>query len=198
MARHSFSRRKKNVRAPSIPMSSPRAIRIPPLRTPIRRDRSALLRRVGRWCKRARWVSCKRKVVPKTVRIVVIAATILAVFSGMNLVYQVLRKPTEVFAPVSAAFNKTPIETWRQYAPLFREYSTASITPELLGALAQVESSGNPVTSTYWRWRLTWNPFTIYQPASSSVGMYQMTDAAFAEARTIASAIISSSRRAAR
>ena len=33
------------------------------------------------------------------------------------------------------------------------------------------------------RWRLTWNPFAIYQPASSSVGMYQMTDAPFAEAR---------------
>jgi hypothetical protein len=117
------------------------------------------------------------------VRIVVVAATILAVFSAMNLVFQVLRKPTEVFAPVSGAFNKTPIETWRQYAPLFREYSTASISPELLAALAQVEGAGNPVASTYWRWRLTWNPFAIYQPASSSVGMYQMTDAAFAEAR---------------
>ena len=141
------------------------------------------MRRVGRWRKRARWVWCKLNAVPKTVRIVVIAATILAVFSAMNLVYQVLRKPTEVFAPVSGAFNKTPIETWRQYAPLFREYSTASISPELLAALAQVEGAGNPVASTYWRWRLTWNPFAIYQPASSSVGMYQMTDAAFAEAR---------------
>jgi hypothetical protein len=49
--------------------------------------------------------------------------------------------------------------------------------------LAQVESAGNPVARTYWRWRLTWKPFEIYQPASSSVGMYQMTDAAFAEAR---------------
>ena len=48
---------------------------------------------------------------------------------------------------------------------------------------AQVEGAGNPVASTYWRWRLTWDPFAIYQPASSSVGMYQMTDAAFAEAR---------------
>jgi hypothetical protein len=107
-------------------MSSPRAIRIPPPRTPIRRDRSALLRQVGRWRKRARWVRCKLKGVPKTVRIVVITATILAVFSAANLVYHVVRKPTEVFAPVSGAFNKTPIETWRQYAPLFREYSTAS------------------------------------------------------------------------
>jgi hypothetical protein len=76
-----------------------------------------------------------------------------------------------------------PLETWRQYAPLFREYSTAAITPELLAALAQVESGGNPLASTYWRWRLTWDPFAIYQPASSSVGMYQMTDPTFAEAR---------------
>jgi hypothetical protein len=164
VARHSGSCRKKDVRAPSIPMSSPRAIRIP--RTPIRRGRRTLLRRVGRWHKRARWVGCKLNAAPKTVRIVVIAATILAIFSAMNLVYQVLRKPTEVFAPVSGAFNKTPLETWRQYAPLFREYSTTSISPELLAALAQVEGAGNPVASTYWRWRLTWNPFAIYQPAS--------------------------------
>ena len=164
-------------------MSSPRTIRIPPPRTPIRRDRSTPLRWVGRWRKRGRWMWRKLNALPNAVRIVIIAGTVLAVFSGMNLVYQVLRKPTEVFAPVSGAFNKTPAETWRQYAPLFREYSTAAISPELLAALAQVEAAGNPVASTYWRWRLTWNPFAIYQPASSSVGMYQMTDAAFAEAR---------------
>jgi len=66
---------------------------------------------------------------------------------------------------VSGALNKMPAETWRQYAPLFNEYSTATITPELLAALAQVESAGNPVARTYWRWRLTWHPFEIYQPA---------------------------------
>ncbi len=164
-------------------MSSPRAIRIPPPGTPICRGRSTRLRRVGRWRKSALWMWRKLNALPNTVRIVVIAATILAVFSATNLVYQVLRKPTAVFAPVSSAFNKTPVETWRQYAPLFREYSTASISPELLAALAQVEAAGNPVASTYWRWRLTWNPFAIYQPASSSIGMFQMTDAAFAEAR---------------
>jgi predicted permease len=49
----------------------------------------------------------KLKAVPKVIRIVVIAAAVLAVFSGLNLVYQVLRKPTEVFAPVSGAFNNT-------------------------------------------------------------------------------------------
>ncbi len=125
----------------------------------------------------------KLNAAPTALRIVVIATAIVAVFSATNLIYQVLHKPTELFAPVSGAFNKSPAETWRHYAPLFREYSTAAISPELLAALAQAEGAGNPVASTYWRWRLTWNPFAIYQPASSSVGMYQMTDAAFAEAR---------------
>jgi hypothetical protein len=117
------------------------------------------------------------------VRLVVIGAATIAVFAATNLVYQVARKPTEMFFPVSGALNKTPSETWREYGPLFRAHSTAAIVPELLAALAQAEGSGNPVARTYWRWRLTWNPFAIYQPASSAVGMYQMTDAAFAEAR---------------
>jgi hypothetical protein len=52
---------------------------------------STLLRRVGRWRKRARWVWCKLNAVPKTVRIVVITATILraieltAVFLDRNI-----------------------------------------------------------------------------------------------------------------
>ena len=130
-----------------------------------------------------RWVLYKLNAVPTAIRVFLIAAAALAVFSAANLVYHVLQKPSEVFSPVSGALNKAPIETWRQYAPLFREYSTASVSPELLAALAQVEGAGNPLASTYWRWRPTWNPFDVYQPASSSVGMYQMTDAAFAEAR---------------
>ena len=116
-------------------------------------------------------------------RVVAIGIAFLAVCSVVNFFYQMLHKPTEVFAPISSEFNKAPIETWRQYAPLFREYSTTSVSPELLAALAQAESAGNPVASTYWRWRLTSDPFAVYQPASSAVGMYQMTDAAFAEAQ---------------
>ena len=104
-------------------------------------------------------------------------------FAALNLAYHVARKPTEMFFPVAGALNKLPAETWRQYGPLFRANSTATITPELLAALAQVEGAGNPVARTYWRWRLSWNPFAIYEPASSAVGMYQMTDGTFAEAR---------------
>ena len=120
---------------------------------------------------------------PLVLRILVAAVVVLAVWSAVNWAYQVLRKPTELFFPVSGALSKTPPETWRQYAPLFRAHSTAVMTPELLAALAQVEGAGNPVARTYWRWRLTWNPFEMYRPASSAVGMYQITDPTFREAK---------------
>jgi hypothetical protein len=101
----------------------------------------------------------------------------------MNWVYQVARKPAELFFPVSGILSKRPADTWRTYGALFRAHSTATITPEFLAALAQVEAAGNPVARTYWRWRFSWNPFKWYQPASSSVGMYQMTDGTFREAK---------------
>jgi hypothetical protein len=113
------------------------------------------------------------------------AGTILLVlaWAGVNWMVQVARKPAEVFVPVSGSLGKVPAQTWRQYGALFEEHSTAVITPELLAALAQVESSGNPVARTYWRWRFSWNPFELYRPASSAVGMFQITDGTFAEAR---------------
>jgi hypothetical protein len=120
---------------------------------------------------------------PLALRLIVAAVVVLAVWSAVNWVYQVIRKPTELFFPVSGTLSKTPAESWRQYEPLFRAHSTAVMTPELLAALAQVEGAGNPVARTYWRWRLTWHPFEIYRPASSAVGMYQITDPTFLEAR---------------
>ncbi|WP_424631975.1 transglycosylase SLT domain-containing protein [Bradyrhizobium sp. SYSU BS000235] len=116
------------------------------------------------------------------VRIALIVAIILTAATLSNIAYQVIRKPTELFFFVGRALDKMPGETWRQYGLLFRKYSTDAVTPELLAALAQIESAGNPVARTYWRWQLTWNPFGLYKPASSSVGLYQMTDAAYAEA----------------
>ncbi|MDH2355593.1 transglycosylase SLT domain-containing protein [Bradyrhizobium sp. SSUT18] len=109
-------------------------------------------------------------------------AMVLAAVLLVNIAYQTIRKPTELFVLVGNALDKDPSETWRQYGPLFRTYSTATITPELLAALAQVESSGNPVARTYWRWRWSLNPLAIYRPASSAVGLYQMLDAAYADA----------------
>ncbi len=123
------------------------------------------------------------RVVPLAMRIVLAMVLVLAVWAAVNWMVQVARKPAEVFFPVSGSLVKPPAQTWRQYGPLFAKNSTAVITPELLAALAQVEGSGNPMARTYWRWRLSWNPFEIYRPASSAVGMFQITDGTFAEAR---------------
>jgi hypothetical protein len=109
---------------------------------------------------------------------------ILAVaFLAVNWIYQVVQKPTELFFPVSGTLYKSPSETWRDYGPLFRKYSTAIMTPPLLAALAQVEGSGNPIVRTYWRWSWSRHPLQLYRPASSAVGMYQLTDGTFEEAK---------------
>ena len=102
---------------------------------------------------------------------------------AINGIYQVMRKPSELLFPVSGTLYKTPAETWRRYAPLFREYATDVMTPDFLAALAQVEGSGNPIVRTYWRWTWSLHPFSIYRPASSATGMYQITDGTFAAAR---------------
>jgi len=120
---------------------------------------------------------------PSAVRLLAGAIAVVAVWSAVNWAYQVAHKPTELLFPVSGTLAKAPAETWRQYGSLFRKYSTSSITPELLAALAQIEGAGDPVARTYWRWSVAWNPFELYRPASSAVGMYQITDATFQEAK---------------
>jgi hypothetical protein len=120
---------------------------------------------------------------PMSVQVVMAVACALVLWFALNWMYQVVRKPSELFFPVSGTLNKTPAETWRQYGPLFEKYSTGVISAELLAALAQVEGSGNPVARTYWRWSFSPRPFDLYRPASSAVGMYQITNGTFAEAR---------------
>jgi hypothetical protein len=118
-------------------------------------------------------------------QVVIGVVVVLTLSLAINWIYQVVRKPSELFFPVSATLYKTPAETWRQYAPIFRKHSTDIMTPDLLAAIAQVEGSGNPVVRTYWRWSWTTQPFEVYRPASSAVGMYQITDGTFAEARRL-------------
>jgi len=113
--------------------------------------------------------------------VAVVALLLLAV--TVNGLYQVVRKPTELLFPVSGVLYKTPAETWDTYAALFRRHATATMTPPLLAALAQVEGSGNPIVRTYWRWSFTGKPFDMYKPASSAVGMYQFTNGTFELAR---------------
>jgi hypothetical protein len=133
--------------------------------------------RAARRALRALWAA------PLAIRIGVGLTALVALAFSINWTYQVARKPAELLFPVSGVLAKAPVETWRQYRPIFRAHSTAVMTPEFLAALAQIEGAGNPMARTYWRWRATTDPFEVYRPASSAVGMYQMTDATFSEAR---------------
>jgi hypothetical protein len=144
-----------------------------------------VLRRLGRLWPRARarrraWRLFRRA--PGLAQLAALCLVGAVIALAVNGIYQVLRKPTELLFPVGGTLAKAPPETWRDYAPLFRRYSTRRLSPEFLAALAQVEGSGNPVARTYWRW--SWRPhfFQLYRPASSAVGMYQITDGTFAEA----------------
>jgi hypothetical protein len=120
---------------------------------------------------------------PGIVQLVVAATIVVTLSLTINWIYQVVRKPSELLFPVSGTLFKTPTETWRSYGPIFDKYATPSTPPEFLAALAQAEGAGNPIARTYWRWSWKIRPFDVYRPASSSVGMYQMTDGTFAEAR---------------
>ena len=131
----------------------------------------------------ARRVFKTLRAAPTAIRIGAVAVALLALAFAVNWIYQVVRKPAELFFPVSGVLAKTPTETWRQYEPIFRAHATPVMTPEFLAALAQVEGAGNPVARTQWRWRMTSHPAEIYRPASSAVGMYQITDATFADAK---------------
>ena len=143
----------------------------------------ALRLAVGRVSGRARRVFRLFRATPIALRIVVIVTVIALIWAATNWVVQAWRKPTEMLFPVGQALAKAPAETWREYGPLFRLHSTPVISPELLAALAQIEGAGNPVARPQWTWRWSRNPFEWYRPASSADGMFQITDAAFRDAK---------------
>ena len=101
--------------------------------------------------------------------------------AGLGFRQGQVRKPTELLFFVGGALDKVPSKTWQQYGPLIPQVFYRHHYARLLAPLAQIESTGQS-GRTYWRWRLTWNPFGVYKPASSAVGLYQMTDAAYADA----------------
>lgn len=121
---------------------------------------------------------------PPTIQVWSTVAILITAALTINWIYHAYYKPTELFFPVEPALQKSPRETWQEYGSLFETHSTAIITPELLAAIAQAEGSGNPVARTYWKWRVTsQNPLDWYRPASTAVGMFQITDGTFQEGR---------------
>ncbi|MBI5068133.1 MAG: transglycosylase SLT domain-containing protein [Deltaproteobacteria bacterium] len=110
---------------------------------------------------------------------------LVALWAVADVAWQVARKPTELAGAVLPAHPRAPAATWEAYRHHFESHATGTIPAELLAALAQVESSGDPLARTYWRWQWSWNPLQLYRPASSAVGLLQITDGTFAEARRL-------------
>src|SRR5271170_2685709 len=61
-----------------------------------RRDRTLFFTRLRRWRERLCWAHNKLNAAPPAIRIIVLAATVLAIFSVANVIYQLVRKPTEM------------------------------------------------------------------------------------------------------
>lgn len=118
---------------------------------------------------------------PPALRVAILCVVAGLGWLGGNWMYQVVRKPAELFFPFDGAFAKDPHELWRSYRSSFVSNSTVIIDAPFLAALAHLESAGDPVARTYWRWQWSWNPLRWYSPASSAVGMYQLTDGTFRE-----------------
>jgi hypothetical protein len=151
-----------------------------------RRRGASVFKQLGKWlpnaATRKRWMR-RLTNAPPGLQFTVLGAVLVILWFGLNWIYQVVRKPSELFFPVSGVLYRMPDETWDTYESAFRKHSTATITPAFLAAMAQIEASGNPIARTYWRWSLSQRPFDVYRPASSAVGMYQITDGTFVEAR---------------
>ncbi len=135
-----------------------------------------------------RWTARLRRLDPRRwprLPLAVWLAGGIAVLAGANACYQVARKPTELLGLLAPTARKAPAETWKAYGDLFREHSTPLVGPELLAALVQVESAGDPFARAPWRFRWTANPLELYGPASSAVGLLQMTNATYELARRL-------------
>jgi hypothetical protein len=141
--------------------------------------RRRLSRRVKRWLKRA-WRGRRRVPFPLAAYALLAVATFLLA----NACYQVARKPTELLGVVPTT-RKAPAETWESYGALCRAHATGVVSAGLLAALVQVESAGDPLARTYWRWRWRSNPLEVYAPASSAVGILQITDGTYEQARRL-------------
>src|SRR5271165_5668425 len=85
---------------------------------PIGHDSNTFVLRLRQWLKSALAPWRLLKAMPSSLRAIVIAAAALGIFAATNIVYHVVKKPTELFFAMSGALNKMPPETWRQYAPL--------------------------------------------------------------------------------
>jgi hypothetical protein len=101
----------------------------------------------------------------------------------LNVIVGVVRKPAHLLTPITKYFYKVPSQTWDSYQGIFETYETQTLDASFLAALAQAESAGNPIATPYWEFTFQQDILSFFRPASSSLGLYQMTYDTFQDAK---------------
>ena len=140
-------------------------------RTRAPRSAGSARRRIWRWM----WAT------PLAVRLMV-GLVVVVVWSAANWMDQDPQADRAAL-PGRGALVKTPASTWREYGPLFREHSTSGHHARAARRARPGRGCGRPRGADALALALARNPFEWYRPASSAVGMYQITDATFRDAR---------------
>ena len=114
-------------------------------------------------------------------RIRVVGWTLILVgsFFALNFLVQIGGKPAEALGMLGLGKSRSLAETWHDYSRDFRRHATEIASPTFLAAMAQVESSGNPLATPKWRFRWSGSAWRWFSPESTSVGLFQLTDDAF-------------------
>ena len=84
---------------------------------PARRTGSAAGRLKKHWRRAVKaWRRLRRwwRPAPRPAKFIMAALIVLVLWLGINWIYQVLRKPSELFFPVSGTLYKSPAETWAE------------------------------------------------------------------------------------
>ena len=161
-------------------MAHASAVRVAPRRTPARRTRSASGRRRGHSIRRVVGVLLA---IPLALRLLLLGVVIVALWWALNWAYQVARKPTEVFFPVSGSLlrrRRRPGGSTARSSRALHGGHHAGTAGRTGPGRGQRQPGGADLLAVATQ---SWNPFELYRPASSAVGMFQITDGTFAEAR---------------
>jgi hypothetical protein len=114
-----------------------------------------------------------------------VGGTLIAIgaFFALNFLVQIARKPAEALGMLGLGKGRSVTETWRVFSRDFQRHATDITTPTFLAAMAQVESSGNPLATPKWRFRWSGSFWRWFAPESTSVGLFQLTDGGFERAK---------------
>jgi hypothetical protein len=107
----------------------------------------------------------------------------IGVFFAVNFLVQIARKPAEALGLLGLGRSRSVAETWRAFSRDFQRHGTEITTPTFLAAMAQVESSGNPLATPKWHFQWSGSVWRWFAPESTSVGLYQLTDGTYERAK---------------